>query len=496
MSSVLAFDFGASSGKAYRGKLLDGRLHIEEVHRFANQPVRVNGHLYWDILQLFQQIKWGLLKTKQEGEYPAAIGIDSWAVDFGLLDETGELLGNPYHYRDRRTDGVMQEVFAQIPRTEIFHRTGIQFLPFNTLYQLYALRKTNPGQLEKATDLLMIPALFRYFLTGEKHNEFSNATTTQFYNPQIGGWDTELLRRLQLPEKLMGPILPPGSRAGVLQQEICRELGVPSIPVIAVAEHDTGSAVAAIPTDQEDFVYLSCGTWSLMGTEQRQALINQQVLAANFTNEGGAGQTFRLLKNIMGLWILQECIRAWETEGSNTSYEQLLDRAAAADAFACFIDPDHPSFLHPEQMPAQIMQYCLETGQQPPANTGATVRCVLESLALKYRYILERTEQLTGKRYNGLHIVGGGIHNKLLCQFTANAIGRPVWAGPVEASAIGNILLQMIALGQIADLASGRNMVKASFPVTVYQPAEQRDWENAYQRFLDITGLLRSEERG
>jgi len=487
--SVLAFDLGASSGRALIGRLENGRLTIEEVHRFSNDPVQVGSHLHWDVLRLYYEMKQGISKAaRKEGAFES-IAIDTWAVDFGLLDENGELLGNPYHYRDHHTDTAMEEVLALVPRSEIFDRTGIQFIQFNTIYQLYALQKAGSVALKQAKHLLMIPDLLRYFLTGEKWSEFSNATTTQLYNPRQMDWDWELIDRLKLPRELFGRVVLPGTPVGRLLPALAEELGLESCPVIAIAEHDTGSAVAAVPADEEDFAYLSCGTWSLMGTETKEPVIHEQALALNFTNEGGVNGTFRLLKNIMGLWIIQECRRIWEQEGKPHTFGELVVEAQQSPSFVSMIDPDDDAFYNPANMPEAIRAYCRRTGQPVPESEGEIIRCVIDSLALKYRYILELTEQLTGKRYKGLHMVGGGIQNKLLCQATASAIGRPVWAGPVEGSAIGNILVQYMALGQIADIAQARRIVRDSFPMEQYEPQQTEVWAEAYARFLVLSGL-------
>jgi rhamnulokinase len=337
--------------------------------------------------------------------------------------------------------------------------------------------------------LLMIPDLLRYFLTGQMNNEFSNATTTQLYNPIEGKWDSELLRLLDFPKSLFGEILKPGSHAGMLQSSVCEELGIPSIPVYAVAEHDTGSAVAAVPTTEKSFAYLSCGTWSLMGTEVNKPVINELTQKLNFTNEGGVAGTFRLLKNIMGLWIVQECRREWEKTGKSYSFPELVRMAAVSEPFTALIDPDDSTFLPPGDMSARIVQYCLQTGQQPPENAGQFVRCILESLALKYRYVFDLTERLSEQRFNGLHMVGGGIQNTLLCQWSANAIGKPVWAGPAEGSAIGNLAVQWISQGQFADIWEARKAIRDSFPITIYEPEEQEAWNDTFERFCMITRL-------
>lgn len=484
MVTVLAFDLGASSGRAVAGSFDGERLAIEEVHRFPNDPVRIHRHLYWDILRLFYEIKHGLLKARHRyGNTLAGLGIDTWAVDFGLLDANGELLGNPYNYRDPQTNGMMEQVWQVIPRSEIFRHTGIQFMPLNTLYQLYAMKQADSPVLQHAATFLMIPDLLRYFLTGDKSSEFTNATTTQFYNPFTGSWDSEILSTLWLPTDIFTEIVQPGTPHGNLLPAICDELGIQALPVTAVGEHDTASAVAAVPAEQTDFAYISSGTWSLMGTEVPTPIVTEQSLAWNFTNEGGVGNTYRFLKNIMGLWLIQECRRIWEIEGKQFSYSEMVGMAAQAEPFRSLVDPDHSMFLSPLHMPRQIQEYCTTTNQPVPQSEGAISRCIEESLALKYRKILERIEALTGKRFSGLHMVGGGIQNEALCQYTANAIGRPVWAGPVEASATGNILLQLISAGHLQDIRQARQVVRQSFQIKTYEPRDTATWDEAYRRF-------------
>ncbi|CAG7626258.1 L-Rhamnulokinase [Paenibacillus solanacearum] len=491
---VLAFDLGASSGRAIVGLLEPGddgglpKLTVEEVHRFPNDPVQVGKHLHWDILRLLHEIKQGLLKAGHLGHEVESLGIDSWAVDFGLLGRSGELLGNPYHYRDHHTDGVMEQVGEQLGRERIFQATGIQFLPFNTMYQLAALKQSGSVLLEQADKLLMIPDLLRYFLTGEMRSEATNASTTQLLNPLTGEWDRGLLAALGIPERLLLPPTAPGTPAGRLSADVCAELGAPPLPVIAVGEHDTASAVVAVPADGPDFAYLSCGTWSLLGTELPQPVLTEQALAWNFTNEGGVNGTHRLLKNIMGLWLVQECKRAWDKAGRSLSFPQLVAAAEQAEPFRSLIDPDDESFLNPVSMPDAIRDYCGRTGQPAPESEGQMIRCVLESLALKYRLVLERTETLSGKRFAGLHMVGGGIHNELLCRFTAGAIGRPVWAGPAEGSALGNIVVQYMALGHIRDMQEARSIIRRSFPLRTYAPEETAVWQRVYETFGRIIG--------
>ena len=490
VSSIIAFDLGASSGRALLGRLNGGKIEVEEWHRFPNDPVQVGDRLHWDILRLYHEIKQGLLKAKHQDVTLTSIGIDSWAVDFGFIGRGGELLANPYHYRDRHTEGAMESLMARVPANVIFGRTGIQFLPFNTIFQLHALKMAHSPLLQQGSRLLMIPDLLRYFLTGQMHNEFTNATTTQLYNPIRDRWDSELLKVLDLPSSWFGGVpLKPGDQAGVLRASVCEELGIGPIPVIAVAEHDTGSAVVAVPAVERSFAYLSCGTWSLMGTEVDKPVINETAQKLNFTNEGGAYGTFRLLKNIMGLWIVQECRREWERDGHTYSFSELGRMAEQADAFQSFIEPDDETFLAPGDMPSRIADYCRKTGQQPPTTPGQIVRCIMESLALKYRYVLTVTERLSDQRFGGLHMVGGGIQNTQLCQWTANAIGKSVWAGPAEGSAIGNLAVQWIAQGAFADIGEARRAIRESFPVTTYEPEDRLAWSEAYDRFAALTKL-------
>ncbi|MEK4661353.1 rhamnulokinase family protein [Priestia sp. FSL H7-0729] len=491
--SVLAYDLGAGSGRALLGHLNDRGIETSEIHRFKNEPVKVGERMHWDILRLHHELLQGLTIVKQRGEQPESLGIDSWGVDFGLLGSHGELLGNPYHYRDTQFNGMMDQVRQELSSQRIFERTGIQFLGFNTLYQLATLERSGSPLIHEAERFLMIPDLLRYFLTGEAVNEFTNATTTQLYNPSAGQWDRELLAHIRISEKLFGEAVMPGTRVGQLRSSICTDLGLSPIPVIAVAEHDTGSAVVAVPATERSFAYLSCGTWSLMGTEIDQPAISSQSLALNFTNEGGAGGTFRLLKNIMGLWILQESMREWERQGQGISYDALLAKAEKAAPFASLFDPDDELFMPAGDMTTRIRQYCRGTGQVVPEDQGAIARAILESLALKYRRVLGWTEQLSGQTFNGLHMVGGGIQNRLLCQWTASSIGKPVWAGPAEGSAIGNMAVQWMASGAFKNIWEARRTIRDSFPVTAYEPQDRSIWEDAYGRFLRLTASSTSQ---
>ena len=485
---ILAFDFGASSGRAMLGEFDGEKITLEEIHRFSNDPVRITGSLHWDVLRLFHEIKQGILKCVNSGHTDiAAIGIDTWGVDFGLLDEQGNLLGNPYHYRDMRTEGIMEKVFEKVPKAEVFENTGIQFIWFNTLYQMFSMQENNVPILDKAKTLLMMPDLFNYFLTGEKKTEMTNASTTQMYNPVKGTWAKEMLEKLEMPTEILTDIIQAGTVVGKLSPAICEELGISPIPVVSVASHDTGSAVASVPVeDEEDFVYISCGTWSLMGIESKTPIINEKSLALNFTNEGGVEKTTRFLKNIMGLWLVQESRRQWQKEGEDLSFKELEDMAREAKPFVSFIDPDDISFATPGDMPARIRAFCEKTGQRVPETKGEIVRCIAQSLALKYRHTVECLEEILGKRLNVIHMVGGGIKDKMLCQFTANATGCKVEAGPTEATSIGNIAVQAMALGEIQNVQQARSIIKASFPTTVYEPTETKAWDEAYKVFKKI----------
>jgi rhamnulokinase len=485
-AAFLAFDLGAESGRAVVGYLEKGRIRLEEVHRFANGPVRVHHHLYWDVLRLFDEIKRGLSLGARRGISVDGIGLSTWGVDFALLDQAGELLGNPYCYRDPRTDGMMERVFAIVPRQEIFERTGIQFMPLNTLYQLYATAVLQPARLEKATTLLMIPDLFNYWLTGRQGCELTDASTTQFFDARGRAWCREILARLGLPLHILPEVHPPGTVWGPLLPVVAEEVGLGDVPVIAPACHDTASAVAAVPADREDYVYLSSGTWSALGAEVDQPVISAESLNDNFTNESGVNGKYLFRKNIMGLWLLQECRRAWAAAGEDLDYGALVRLAGEARPFGPVVEPDHGSFLEPGDMPSRVRDFCRETGQEPPSDKGEMVRCILESLALKYRWVLERLERALRRRAAVIHVVGGGSKNGLLCQWTANATGRPVLAGPSEATTLGNILVQALARGYISSLREGRDIVRASFEVRAYRPQEQERWDEFYDRFLRV----------
>ncbi len=484
--SYLAFDLGAESGRAVLAHLNGDVVTIEEIHRFANEPVEYGGSLHWDVARLWLEVRRAL--TKLEGAKPTSIGVDAWGVDYALLGERGQLLQNPYHYRDRRTDGVMEEVFRIVPRAEIYRATGIQFLPINTLYQLFAAKRHTPRLLNSADRLLTIPDLFHYWLTGNAVCEFTNATTTQLIDPVARTWSRDLVERLDLPARLLPPVIEAGTRMGSLLPELGGDSSLAGTCVIAPASHDTGSAVASIAA-RDGTAFLSTGTWSLLGIEIDAPLINADTLRMNFTNEGGVNGTTRLLKNVMGLWMLQRCRLSWSAHAMNSDYQALLESAAHEKAFAHLVDPDHNSFLHPANMPAAIDDFCRHTDQPHPASAAAYVRCILESLALKYRLVLEWLEALTGEAIHTLRVIGGGSKNRLLNQFTADATGRNVIAGPAEATALGNVAMQILATGGASSLHQVREIVDRSFPTEVFQPRNTDQWTREATRFRQYCEL-------
>jgi len=485
--NFLAFDLGAESGRAVLGHFDGDRLRLEQVHRFPNGPVRVLDSLHWDVLRLWSEIKHGLtLAAKAHSEGLTSVGLDTWGVDFGLLDADDTLLGNPYHYRDSRTDGMMDEAFCLVPRAEIFQRTGIQFMQLNSLYQLLTMVKANSPALAAAKTFLNMSDLFNFWLTGRKANEFTIATTTQCYDPGTGDWARDMLKKMGIPSHIFGQIVPPGTVLDTLRPSVAEETGCQLIPIIAPATHDTGSAVAAVPVAGNDYIYLSSGTWSLMGVEVTEPVITEQSLAHNITNEGGVNGTFRLLKNTMGLWLVQECRREWARAGKMYSYDNLTRMAAEAPAFGSLVLPGDTRFLRPGEMSGRIQAFCHETGQAVPETKGEIVRCALESLALEYRWVAERLEEVASRQLPTVHIIGGGSQNWLLNQFTADATGRTVVAGPVEATAIGNVLVQSLALGHIASLEEGRELVRRSFEVETFEPGDTAAWNVAYERYLEI----------
>ena len=478
--AYLAFDFGAESGRAVLAHLKSGILTIEEVHRFPNEPVEYGGSLHWDVARLWFEMRRAL--SGLEKRQLAGIGVDAWGVDYALLGDEGELLQNPYHYRDKRTQGAMEEVFRRVPKEEIYGVTGIQFMPINTLYQLFAAQRNTPTIVAAARQLVTIPDLFNYWLTGDAVCEFTNATTTQMVDPVRRTWAVDLMQRLGFRPTLAAPIVEPGSMIGSLLPNVVQNSSLAGTPVIAPACHDTGSAVAAIAA-RDGTAFISSGTWSLLGTELDAPVITPEALRLNFTNEGGVSGTTRLLKNVMGLWMLQGCRHYWMARGHSYDYAELMEMAGQETAFAHLVDPDDDSFLRATDMPAAVDEFCRKTHQPCPANPGAYARCVLESLALKYRRVLRNLEQLCGRRMEQIRVIGGGSKNRLLNQFTADATGRKVLAGPAEATALGNVAIQVLATGEAASLTEVRAIVDRSFPAEMLEPVDTDRWDRQAERF-------------
>lgn len=485
MKHYLAFDLGAESGRAMLGTIAGGKLVLEELHRFPNTPVRVPTGLYWDTFRLFHEILEGLRIAGRERKLKLdGIGIDTWGVDFGLLGADGALIDNPRHYRDARNNGMMERAYSMVPKPEIFTHTGLQFMQFNSLFQLLAIHLAGSPALGATGRLLFMPDLFNYWLTGVAKSELTIVSTSQMYNPAKKRWATELLDKFGLPAAILAEIVQPGTLLGPVLAEVAEATGIGEVPVYATACHDTAAAVAAVPAQGGDWCYISSGTWSLMGLELDEPVINDKVLELTLTNEIGAEGKIRLLKNIAGLWLLQECRRAWALAGSEYSYAELAALAADARPFSAIIRPD--AFLEPGGLPERIAGYCAQTGQAAPAEPGEMSRAILESLALRYRQVLESLETLVGRRINVIHIVGGGSKNQLLNQFVADATGRTVAAGPSEATAAGNILVQAMGAGVLSGLKEAREVVKRSFEVTVLEPRPAAGWDAAYEKFRGL----------
>ena len=489
-TDYLALDLGAESGRGMIGRFDGETLSLDEVHRFPNGPVRLLDTIVWDVPRLWDEMKTALRKAAASSPSLDGVGVDTWGVDFGLVGKGDTLLGNPVHYRDRRTDGVMESAGATVPRETIYATTGLQFLPFNSIYQLIAMRRAGSPLLDAAETLLLMPDLFGWLLTGRRVGERTNVTTTQLYDPRAGAWSDELCRAFDLPRAILPELVDPGTELGPVLESLATEVGLRTpLSVLLPGTHDTASAVAAVPalgsdpTSPPDWCYLSSGTWSLLGVEVLRPIITEETRRANFTNEGGVAGTTRLLKNIMGLWLVQECRRTWARAGRDLSYDDLIAAARTAPPFRTLVDPDDPSFFAPGDMPARIAAFAARTGQPVPETDGAFVRCALESLALKYRWTVRRLESIVGTTIRTIHVVGGGSRNALLCQFTADACGVPVHAGPVEATAAGNILLQAMARGRLGSLADARAVVARSFPVAVYEPRDAVAWSEAVGRF-------------
>ncbi len=486
-TNYLAFDLGAESGRTILGVLDNRRLTIRELTRFPGGKLRIHGHDHWNVFRLFEEMKKGMQVCATEvTSNMESISVDAWGLDFALLDCEGEFLGLPYTHRDPlRTNGTMEELIRRISKERLYQLTGTQMMPVNSIYQLVAMKRDKFSVLNIVRDLLFIPDIFNYFFTGKKISEFSYATTSQLYNPLKEDWEDELFEILGISKGIMQAIVQPGTIISVLGREISEETGLEQLPVIACASHDTGSAVAAAPAEGNDWAYISSGTWSLMGIENQEPIMSKEAMKFNFTNEGGVEGTFRFLKNIMGLWLLQQCRESWAKDHMYT-YNELTQIAASAASFRSIIDPDDISFLNPPDMADAICRFCEKTTQRIPETHAQITRCVLESLALKYRFVLDQIRQVSSYPINRIHIIGGGAKNELLCRFTANASGIPVIAGPTEATAIGNIMVQALAMGHVASLSEIREIIRDSFNPVTYYPDSVREWENAYERFQSI----------
>lgn len=482
---VLAFDFGASSGRAIIG-IFDGEtIRLEEVHRFENTPVQMCGTLYWDLPRLFHEVKQGLVKAAQSGGFDS-LAVDTWGVDFGLIGRDGHLLELPVHYRDSRTSGMLEKAFSLIEKAQFYNITGNQFMDINTVFQLLSLKLDRPEMLKNAETLLLMPDLFGYLLTGKKRAELSIASTTQMMNAAERKWSETVLDALGIPKNILPEICMPATELGMLSDEICAELDIPAAKVISVCGHDTQCAAAAAPTEEEDFIFISCGTWSLFGTETNSPVISEKSAALNITNESGYGGKVTFLKNIIGLWLIQESRRQFRREGREYSFADLEKLALECEPFKCFIDPDAPEFVPVGNIPERVREYCRRTGQPVPESVGEVMRCIYESLALKYRLAFDEIRECTGKEYKKIHLVGGGTKDGMLCRMTAAACNRDVIAGPIEATAYGNIAMQLIAGGAIPDIKTARRIIAKSDNVKLYSPENTEEWEKAYKRYLEI----------
>jgi len=486
--SFLAFDLGATSGRSILGTLDNGRLQMKELTRFPNQMLQIGDHFHWNIYSLFEHFKAALAEVKKECVEISSIGIDTWGVDFALIAKDGSLLGAPYAYRDPHTNGMPEKYFEIVSREKVYGLTGIQVMNFNSLYQLFALKQAGSSLLEAATEMLFMPDALAYLLTGNKVVEYTIASTSQILNPRTKQFENQLLEAVGVSPSVLGEIVMPGYPIGTLTDALAEECELGKVPVIAVAGHDTASAVAAVPAENERFAYLSSGTWSLMGIEVKDAIINDETYALNFTNEGGIEGTTRFLKNITGMWLLEQCLKEWKKEGITYAYEKLVHMAESAPAFQSLIDSDHPSFANSVSMTKAIVDYCISSGQTAPSTHAEFVRCIFESLSLRYKYVLGKFINLAPFPIEKLHVIGGGSKNPLLNQWTSNAIGIPVLAGPSEATAIGNIMIQAKAAGCVDSLTEMRQIIRDSIQIEEFLPENRSEWEKAYLKFLEITG--------
>lgn len=482
---VLAFDFGASSGRAIIGCFDGDKITLEEVHRFSNDPVSVGGTVYWDVLRLFYEIKQGIVKAKIAGGFDS-IGIDTWGVDFGLIDSEGKLMENPVHYRDTRTAGLIDESFKTMPKEKLYGITGIQFMELNTLFQLISLKKYRPWMLERADKMLFMPDLFGYMLTGKMCAEYSIATTSQLIDLETKSWSEEILDAFGIKKSLFAPLVKSGTVLGELSKEVCEECGVAPVPVISVCGHDTQSAITSVPCEDGNFAFLSSGTWSLFGTELEKPIVNETSMNINITNEGGFDGSTGFLKNIIGLWLIQESRRQWKREGEEYSYADLEKLALAAEPFRCFIDPDAPEFVPHGNIPERVREFCRRTGQHVPQTVGEVMRCIYESLAMKYRLTFEKLRECTKRDYPVIHVIGGGTKDGLLCQMTANSCDRTVKAGPIEATVMGNVAVQLMSDGSVEDIGQARKIVADSSELKTFEPKDTDKWAEAYGDFLRI----------
>lgn len=485
--TVLVFDFGASSARAMLCKCENGGISLEEIHRFPNVPITENGHLRWDIDELWEQMKIAISFGVFNGGFDA-ISIDTWGVDFGLIGQDGELLEKPVHYRDSRTEGMLEEVCAKIPAKELFMQSGIQPMNINTLFQLNYLVNHEKNSIFRAEKLMMMPDLFAYFLTGQFKNEFTEATTTQLIDQKAKGWNIPLIEALGIPKRIFSPLIQPGEMYGELKQELADEFRIENVPVYACPSHDTASAVLAVPSQEEHFAFLSCGTWTLFGTELRRPVVTEQAMKMGLTNEGGSGGTTTLLKNIMGLWLIQET-RRWynEKNGRDYSFSDLEKMALESEPFVSFIDPNAPDFAAPDDMPLKIQEFCRRTGQKVPETPGEIMRCIYQSLACEFALTLGEISELIGFEFKQIHMIGGGTKDKLLCQLTADAAGITAVAGPVEATALGNGLSTLIALGEISDIAAARQMIIDSGLTQEFQPQQHEKWLQPLESYKKLT---------
>ncbi len=490
---VLAFDFGASSGRAIIGEFDGKKITLREVHRFSNDPVTINGTVYWDVQRLFFEIKQGILKAKEDGGFDS-IGIDTWGVDFGLLRKDGTLIENPIHYRDKRNDGMVEKATKYMSKERMYDITGIQFMDFNTLFQLLSLKENRPYILEEADTLLFMPDLLAYMLSGVKSTEYSIATTSQMVDLNTKDWSEEILDTFGIKKNILTKIVPTGAVIGKLSKDICDELGVNEADIISVASHDTQSAVTAAPCEYEDFAFISSGTWSLFGTEVKEPVINEASKKLNVTNEGGYDYTTAFLKNICGLWLIQESRRQWIREGKEYSYAELEKLALECEGLKCFIDPDAPEFAVMGNIPERVRRYCERTNQYVPQTVGEIMRCIYESLALKYRLTFDGIMECTGKTYDRIHVMGGGTKDKLLLSMTAQSCNVPVYGGPIEATALGNIAVQLMSSGAIKDIKQARKIIAKCENLKLYEPENRNEWEDAYIRFKKVISYDNSAE--